>query len=160
MWCSNDYLGLSQHPAVVEAAIGYLRAHGVGSGGSRNISGTSPLHQQVESRLARWHGKEAGLLFSSGYVANVETLTTLRRAMPDLVVYSDRLNHRSLIEGIRGHGETRIFEHNDVDHLRRLLEETDPGRPKPDRARVDLLHGRRLRAAARGVRPGRGASAP
>lgn len=130
VWCSNDYLGLSQHPAVVDAAIEHLRAHGVGSGGSRNISGTSPLHQQVESRLARWHGKDAGLLFSSGYVANVETLTTLRRAMPDLVVYSDRLNHRSLIEGIRGHGETRIFEHNDVGHLRRLLEETDPGRPK------------------------------
>lgn len=131
VWCSNDYLGLGQHPAVVETTISVLRAQGVGAGGSRNISGTAVAHAELERRFAQWHGKEAALLFSSGYVANFETLSSLRRIIPELIVYSDRLNHRSLIEGIRRHpGETHVFRHNDVAHLRALLKEHDPGRPK------------------------------
>jgi 5-aminolevulinate synthase len=131
VWCSNDYLGLGQHRAVIARTISELRKQGVGAGGSRNISGTAVAHAELEQRLAEWHGKEAALLFSSGYVANFETISSLRRIIPEMVVYSDRLNHRSLIEGIRRHpGETHVFRHNDVAHLRSLLREQDPGRPK------------------------------
>ncbi|MFI5493444.1 5-aminolevulinate synthase [Actinoplanes sp. NPDC051859] len=131
VWCSNDYLGLGQHPAVVDRTAAELRAQGVGAGGSRNISGTAVAHALLEKRFAEWHEKEAALLFSSGYVANFETISVLRRAIPELVVYSDRLNHRSLIEGIRRHpGETHVFRHNDVEHLRSLLLAQDPARPK------------------------------
>lgn len=130
VWCSNDYLGLSQHRGVIDVAVEHLKAHGLGSGGSRNISGTSAVHEQVERRLAEWHGQEAALLFSSGYVANLETLTTLRRAMPDLVLLSDRLNHRSLIEGMRGgEGTVEVFEHNDLRDLRARLTAVPAGRP-------------------------------
>jgi 5-aminolevulinate synthase len=131
IWCSNDYLGLSQHPEVVAAATEQLRAQGVGSGGSRNISGSAKAHPDLERKFAEWHGKESALLFSSGYVANFETISSLRVALPDLVILSDRLNHRSLIEGIRRHrGETRIFEHNDLNHLRALLDACPRERPK------------------------------
>jgi 5-aminolevulinate synthase len=131
VWCSNDYLGLGQHQAVIDRAVAELQAQGIGAGGSRNISGTAAAHTELERRIAQWHEKEAALLFSSGYVANFETLSSLRRAVPELVIYSDRLNHRSLIEGIRRHpGETHVFHHNDVGHLRSLLRAHDPDRPK------------------------------
>ena len=131
IWCSNDYLGLSQHPEVIAAAVGELQVQGIGSGGSRNISGSAQAHPELEKQFAEWHGKESALLFSSGYVANFETISSLRVALPDLVIFSDRLNHRSLIEGIRRHrGETHIFEHNDLGHLRSLLESYPREQPK------------------------------
>jgi 5-aminolevulinate synthase len=131
VWCSNDYLGLGQHQAVIDRTVTELRAQGIGAGGSRNISGTAVAHAALEQRFAQWHQKEAALLFSSGYVANFETISSLRRAIPELVIYSDRLNHRSLIEGIRRHpGETHVFRHNDLAHLRSLLRVQDPDRPK------------------------------
>nr|WP_239379975.1 MULTISPECIES: 5-aminolevulinate synthase [unclassified Frankia] len=122
IWCSNDYLGLSQHPAVVQAQIASTREHGTGSGGSRNIAGSSVAHVELETRLAAWHGKERALIFSSGYVANFETLSTLIAAVPGIVVFSDANNHRSLIEGIsRSGARKQVFPHNDLDALEKGL---------------------------------------
>jgi 5-aminolevulinate synthase len=122
VWCSNDYLGLSQHPAVIESVIGELGRQGLGSGGSRNISGTSQVHSRLELELASWHGMERALLFSSGYAANFEFLSSLRLALPGLVIFSDSLNHRSLIEGIKRHpGRTEVFAHNSLVDLERRI---------------------------------------
>lgn len=122
VWCSNDYLGLSQHPAVIEALTDSARVHGTGTGGSRNIAGTSPSHVTLENRLAAWHDKEKAVVFNSGYTANFEFLSTLIDAVPDLVVFSDSLNHRSLIEGIRRRKcTTHVFPHNDLAALESLL---------------------------------------
>lgn len=131
VWCTNDYLGMSQHPDVIQAQIASTLRHGTGNGGSRNIAGTSEAHVELETLLAGWHGKERALVFTSGYVANVETLTTLLRAEPDTMVFSDALNHRSLIEGVRASGNDKyIFGHNDLTDLELALAAQPLDRPK------------------------------
>lgn len=131
VWCSNDYLGMSQHPDLIKIQSESTGLHGTGNGGSRNIAGTSSTHVELEDRLAAWHRKERALVFSSGYVANFETLSTLIAAVPDMVVFSDALNHRSLIEGIVRSGcEKVVFPHNDVDALETALASYGPDRPK------------------------------
>jgi 5-aminolevulinate synthase len=131
VWCGNDYLGMGQHPEVLAAMHHAIDATGAGSGGTRNISGTTIFHKELEAELSDLHGKEAALVFSSAYIANDATLSTLRTIFPGLIIYSDALNHASMIEGVRrGGGEKRIFRHNDVAHLRELLAADDPAAPK------------------------------
>ncbi|MFC3060953.1 5-aminolevulinate synthase [Paenirhodobacter populi] len=131
VWCGNDYLGMGQNPQVLAAMHAAMDAVGAGSGGTRNISGTTGYHKALEAELADLHHKEAALVFGSAYVANDTTLSTLRRLFPGLIIYSDELNHASMIEGIRrGVGEKRIFRHNDTAHLRALLAADDPAAPK------------------------------
>jgi 5-aminolevulinate synthase len=131
VWCGNDYLGMGQHPVVLNAMHEAVDATGAGSGGTRNISGTTVYHKRLESELADLHGKEAALLFTSAYIANDATLSTLPKLFPGLIIYSDELNHASMIEGVRRNGGSkRIFRHNDVAHLRELLAADDPKAPK------------------------------
>ncbi|MEN0077865.1 MAG: 5-aminolevulinate synthase [Pseudomonadota bacterium] len=131
VWCSNDYLGMGQDPDVIGAMHEAIDSFGAGSGGTRNISGTTRYHVDLEAELAALHGKSGALLFTSGYVANDATLATLGRILPGLIIYSDALNHASMIEGIKRSGcDRRIFRHNDVDHLRALMENDGPDRPK------------------------------
>jgi 5-aminolevulinate synthase len=131
VWCSNDYLGMSQHPKVIAAMHEAIDAVGAGSGGTRNISGTTHYHVELESELADLHGKEAALLFTSAYVANDATLSTLLKLVPGTVVFSDEKNHASMIEGIRhGQCEKRIFRHNDVADLDAKLKKSPKCAPK------------------------------
>ena len=131
VWCSNDYLAMGQHPTVVEAMRRAIDAQGSGAGGTRNISGTNTLHAALERELAALHEKQAALVFTSGYVANETTLQTLGALLPGCELYSDALNHASMIAGIRHSGAVRrIFRHNDVAHLEELLAGADPSTPK------------------------------
>jgi 5-aminolevulinate synthase len=131
VWCSNDYLGMGQHPRVIEAMCAAVRTMGAGAGGTRNISGTNRALVELEGELADLHGKDAALVFTSGYVSNQTGIATIARLLPDCLILSDAHNHNSMIEGVRAAGcAKQIWRHNDVEHLQELLARAAPSRPK------------------------------
>ena len=131
IWCSNDYLGMGQHPKVVGAMVETATRMGTGAGGTRNIAGNNHPLVELERELADLHGKQAALVFTSGYVSNETGIATIARLMPNCLILSDARNHNSMIEGVRqAHCEKQIFRHNDMAHLEELLAAADPSRPK------------------------------
>src|SRR3954451_5814783 len=131
LWCSNDYLGMGQHPKVVGAMIETAARMGTGAGGTRNIAGTNHPLIELEHELADLHGKEAALVFTSGYVSNETGISTIATLLPNCLLLSDALNHNSMIEGVRKAGtEKQVWRHNDISHLEELLRAADPDRPK------------------------------
>src|ERR1700731_694584 len=131
IWCSNDYLGMGHHPKVIEAMCATARSMGAGAGGTRNISGTNRALVELETELADLHGKQAALVFTSGYVSNHTGIATIARLLPDCLILSDAHNHNSMIEGVRAAGCVRqIWRHNDVQHLEELLSRAPPSRAK------------------------------
>ena len=131
IWCTNDYLNMSHNQEVVDEMVSVINKVGTGSGGTRNISGTTPYHQNLEKALSEFHGREAALVFNSAYLANQTTIWTLCKALKNVCVFSDSLNHASLIQGIKNsNSECKIFDHNDLNHLEDLLMQTDIDRPK------------------------------